>query len=100
MKRTLIIVAPIVITFIAILGYASNVLEKRYFWEPKYSTARTHVPDFKYQIDSLIPFITIVTCEGTLSGKYTHERYVVFQFFGLYGKALSAERSEEESHHP
>lgn len=97
MKRALIIAAPIVVILIAILGYASNFINERYYWEPKYRHSKTHVPGFKYQIDKLVPFIVVVESEGLLNGKFVHERHVVLQFFGLFGKRLTYDRSENRS---
>jgi hypothetical protein len=93
MKRTFIITAPIVVIVIAVLGYASNLFNERYYWGPKYRFTKVHVPDFEYNIDQSIPFLTIVESTGTLNGKFTHERWVVFQLFGFYGKALSYKNS-------
>ena len=96
MKRTCIITVPIVVILIALLGYASNFFNERYYWEPKYRSAKLHVPDFEHTIGKMIPFLIIVESKGTLNGKYTSERWVVFQLFGFYAKLISFEKSTQE----
>ena len=96
MKRTCIITVPIVVILIALLGYASNFFAERYSWEPKYRFSKTNVPDFEYTIGKMTPFVIVAECKGTLNGKYTRERWVVFQLFGFYAKLISFEKSTQE----
>lgn len=96
MKRTFIITVPIVVIVITILGYASNFVSERYYWEPKYRFAKTYSPDFKYQVDKFIPFILTAESEGHHDGNYLYERVVVFQFFSVWGKVVSYDRREKQ----
>jgi hypothetical protein len=91
MKQILIIVTPLVILFIISIGYASNVICEKYYWEPKLQNVKINARDYECKIDIAIPFYVTVECKGNLDGKHFHERYVGFHFLGIYAKLINHE---------